>query len=107
MTLPETGDLVGFAGLHYIDGILEVNLGYALRRDLWRRGFGAQACRAALAVAAGLGLDEVVTVIDPANLASRRLAESLGFALWQPTTWSGLPRLIYRGQVGDEERVPP
>ena len=33
-----SGYLIGFSGLHYIDGMHEVNLGYAFRRDAWRRG---------------------------------------------------------------------
>lgn len=95
----EDDELLGFAGLHYLDGMREVNLGYALRRDLWRQGLASEACRAVLAATSDLCLEEVVAVIDPDNRRSQRLAEGLGLRLWRRTTWSGLPRLVYRIEV--------
>jgi [ribosomal protein S5]-alanine N-acetyltransferase len=92
-----SGYLIGFSGLHYIDGMREVNLGYAFRRDAWRRGFGTEVCRKVLDVGLNtLGLGEIVAVISPANIASMRLAEKVGMAYWKKTTWSGLPRIVYR-----------
>ena len=92
-----SGYLIGFSGLHYIDGMREVNLGYAFRRDAWRRGFGTEVCQKVLDIGLNtLRLSEIVAVISPANIASMRLAEKVGMAYWKRTTWSGLPRIVYR-----------
>lgn len=90
-------ELVGFSGLHYIDGMAEVNVGYALRRDRWGLGYGTEVCRAALDHGFGvLGLTEIVAVIAPQNTASRHLAEKCGLSFWKELTWSGRERVVYR-----------
>jgi len=92
----ETGTLVGFAGLHHIDGMAEVNVGYALVLGCWRRGLGAVLCRLLLTYGlADLGLPEIVAVIDPRNSASLALAERCGLGFRRQLTWQGRPRLLY------------
>ena len=95
----EAERLIGFAGLHHIDGMREVNLGYALQRSVWRRGYGREACLAILDIGfTVLRLPEIVAVISPQNTPSQRLAEELGFSVWKETRWSGQPRLVYRAR---------
>ena len=92
----ETGALVGFAGLHHIDGMAEVNAGYALVPGCWRRGLGTELCRLLLAHGfADLGLPEIVAVIDPRNDASLTLAERCGLGFRRQFTWQGRPRVLY------------
>lgn len=56
------------------------DLGYAIRPDHWNRGFATEAVRAALGEARdALGLGEVWATVDPANAASCRVMEKLGF----------------------------
>lgn len=56
------------------------DLGYAIRPEFWNRGFATEAVRAALAEARdSLGLREMWATVDPANVASRRVMEKLGF----------------------------
>ena len=91
----DSRDLIGFAGLHHIAGIAEVNLGYVLLPAYWRRGLGAELCAALLAHGfTGLGLPEVVAVVDPRNVASVALAERSGLTLCGETTWQGQSRLV-------------
>lgn len=92
-----TGELIGFAGLHHIQDMAEVNVGYALRRDRWGAGYGTEVCRAALGVGFGeLGLEEIVAVIAPQNAASRRLAERCGLSFWRELNWLGRARVVHR-----------
>ena len=92
-----SGYLVGFSGLHYIDGMPEANLGYAFRRSAWRRGFGTEVCQRVIDIGLNeMGLSEIVAVISPENTPSMRLAEKVGMAYWKKTTWSGQPRIVYR-----------
>jgi [ribosomal protein S5]-alanine N-acetyltransferase len=92
----ETGALVGFAGLHHIDGMTEVNVGYALVPDCWRRGLGGELCRSLLAHGfADLDLPEIVAVVDPRNAASLALAERCGLGFRRQFTWQGRLRALY------------
>ena len=91
----DSGALIGFAGLHHIAGMAEVNLGYALLPAYWRRGLGAELCAALLAHGfTDLRLPEIVAVVDPRNLASVALAERSGLAINRETTWQGQQRLV-------------
>lgn len=66
--------LVGFHG-----GERRSGFGYLLRRDLWRRGIGLEASRAAIDFAfAKLGFDRLELWIHEGNRASIALAEKLG-----------------------------
>ena len=90
-----SGELIGFAGLHHIAGMAEVNLGYALAPARWRRGLGTEACAVLLSHGfADLGLPEIVAVVDPRNAASCALAERSGLRFRRETTWQGQPRLV-------------
>jgi ribosomal-protein-alanine N-acetyltransferase len=92
----DSGALIGFAGLHHIAGMAEVNLGYALVPAYWRRGLGAELCAWLLAYGfIDLGLPEIVAVVDPRNAASVALAERSGLTLRGQTTWQGQPRVVF------------
>jgi RimJ/RimL family protein N-acetyltransferase len=74
---------IGFAGLneprfeaHFTPA---VEVGWRLARDHWGHGYATEAARAAVGFGfAKLGLDEVVSMIVPANTRSRHVAERLG-----------------------------
>jgi ribosomal-protein-alanine N-acetyltransferase len=73
------GRVVGEAGLQVLEGGPDVELGYTLSHAAWGRGFATEAARAVLHWAfAGLGLERVVAVADPANAASLRVLDKLG-----------------------------
>jgi RimJ/RimL family protein N-acetyltransferase len=92
----DSGALLGFAGLHHIAGMVEVNIGYALLPSVWRHGLGTELCRALLEYGfTGFGLPEVVAVVDPRNAASVALAERSGLTLRGETTWQGQARLVF------------
>lgn len=62
-------------------GILEV--GYVLKKEFWRMGYGSAICQEILVKANRLYPElEVIAIIDPDNLASRTLLEKNGFELY-------------------------
>jgi RimJ/RimL family protein N-acetyltransferase len=74
-----SGSLVGRVGLHYPEGWPDRELAWTLARPYWGRGFAHEAARAALAHAfETLGWQRVISLIDPHNHRSIRLAERLG-----------------------------
>ena len=71
-----TGALIGFAGLHHIAGMPEVNVGYAFEKSRWGHGYATETCRAMIAYGFDrVALPEIVAVIAPQNRASIRVAE--------------------------------
>jgi RimJ/RimL family protein N-acetyltransferase len=74
-----TGGFVGRAGLHYPEGWPDREVGWALARAFWGRGLAFEAAQAALAHAfIAQGWTRAVSLIDPDNARSIRLAERLG-----------------------------
>ncbi|HEX5316833.1 MAG TPA: GNAT family N-acetyltransferase [Candidatus Kapabacteria bacterium] len=78
--LRESGDQIGNAGLMRteVNGKLEVDLGYIIHANYWRKGFGLEAASAVLNYGTERGIDRIVANMAHDNLASRRVAERLG-----------------------------
>ena len=77
------GGLIGFAGLaipSFLPSVLPaVEVGWRLSRSAWGRGLATEAGRASLSHAwEVLGLEQVLSIIDPGNTASMRVARKLG-----------------------------
>lgn len=81
IVLREGGNLIGTCTLHGVQAASRrAELGYALARDHWGRGYMDEALRALVAHAFGpLGLHRLEADIDPRNAASARSLERLGF----------------------------
>jgi RimJ/RimL family protein N-acetyltransferase len=74
-----TRAFIGRVGLHYPEGWPEREVGWALARPYWGRGFAVEAARAALNHAFNtLNWPRAISLIDPRNAPSIRLAERLG-----------------------------
>jgi RimJ/RimL family protein N-acetyltransferase len=94
----ETGELVGDAGLTRTDveGVAEIELGWVVRPDRWGLGYATEAGAAWRDRALGeLGLRRIVSLIRPANVASRRVAEKLGMIVEREAVWNDVPHLVY------------
>lgn len=78
----DSGGLIGYCGLFDypdINGRPEIEIGYRLARAHWGHGYATEAVRAARDYAFGaLGLTRLIALIDPANVASTRVAEKVG-----------------------------
>jgi len=76
---------IGYCGLSWfpdVGGSPETEIGYRLVRARWGQGYATEAARAVLQQAfESLGLERVVAIIDPASIASIRVAQKLGMAL--------------------------
>ena len=77
----ETGNFVGQVGLveQRVDGESETEIGYLLLRRYWGRGFATEAALAARDHGFGtLGRERLISLIDPRNEPSMRVAERIG-----------------------------
>jgi RimJ/RimL family protein N-acetyltransferase len=91
-----SGSLVGRVGLHFPEGWPDRELAWTLARPYWGRGFALEAARAALAHAFDrLGWTRVISLIDPDNRRSIRLAERLGESFEEEVTVRGYSLSLY------------
>lgn len=82
-----SGRLAGRAGIEnrMIDGVLCRELGYLIRKDMQRQGYGYEASRAIIRYAfETLELDELYLCADKRNIPSIALGQKLGFSLYAP-----------------------
>jgi RimJ/RimL family protein N-acetyltransferase len=91
-----SGRLVGRVGAFYPEGWPDFEVGWALARDCWGKGYATESARCALAYAfTELGRDHVISLIHPANVASIRVAERIGERLERTSELFGRRVLIY------------
>lgn len=77
----ESGHFIGRCGLlpWTIDQRPEVEVAYLLDKAYWGQGLGTEAAQAILAYGfEQLGLSRLICLIDPANLASLKVAQKIG-----------------------------
>jgi [ribosomal protein S5]-alanine N-acetyltransferase len=93
-----TGQCIGECGilLQQLEGVREHEIGYRLNPDFWGRGIATEAASACRDHGfATLGLDRLVSIIDPQNAASIRVAEKVGMIRERSDVFHGIPVSIY------------
>lgn len=96
---PLDASFVGRGGLRHalVEGVDEVEVGYALMSEYWGRGLATEFARAALAIAfTRLALPNVVSFTQPTNFASRRVMEKCGLTFERNIVYADLPHVLYR-----------
>ena len=99
--LKDNNQFIGRCGLlpWQIDGQLEVEIAYLLDKAYWKQGLATEAARAILHYGFGqLQLSRLICLIDPANVASQKVAERIGLTLERTVDGidgDNLPTLIY------------
>ena len=87
-----SGAFIGFVGLVYQDGWTEgehnTEVGWRLDPAYWGEGLATEGAMASVRYGLGeLGLERIISIIQPENLASRRVAEKAGLTLRGETCW--------------------
>jgi RimJ/RimL family protein N-acetyltransferase len=91
----DDGRMIGRTGLWNPEGWFGVEVGWRLDRDTWGHGYATEAASATLEWAwASLDSDRILSVIDPRNTASMRVAERLGMRLLRHDESDGTPVVI-------------
>ena len=77
-----SGDLVGRVGFHQPDPWPDFELGWTLGRKAWGKGYATEAARRCLDYArVEMARTHLISLIDPENVASIRVAERIGETL--------------------------
>jgi RimJ/RimL family protein N-acetyltransferase len=98
MILKAEDMLIGYCGLipQLVDDSPEVEIGYLVARPYWRQGFASEAAVACRDYAFHqLGLRRLISLIDPANVASIGVARKVGMSLEKQSFWQGKLMNVY------------
>ncbi|SFL77065.1 Protein N-acetyltransferase, RimJ/RimL family [Paenibacillus sp. 1_12] len=81
--LKDTHVCIGDCGLikQQINGKTEIEVGYHISKQHWSKGYASEAALACKEYGFyQVGLSKLVSIIDPRNMASIRVAEKIGFS---------------------------
>jgi ribosomal-protein-alanine N-acetyltransferase len=102
----DTGKFVGRCGLQPLSDTPEIELGYALRREFWGKGYATEGSLAALRFGFETArLGRIVAIARPENGGSRRVMEKVGMTYEKTgpspygvgeVVWYGLSRERFR-----------
>ena len=94
----DSGAFAGRGGLAWtsIEDLAEVELPWSIEPRLHGLGLATEAALAAIAGAREIGLELVVALTLPNNVASQRVAEKAGFEQDGECEHAGLPHLLFR-----------
>jgi RimJ/RimL family protein N-acetyltransferase len=91
-----SGEMVGRVGVWQPEGWPGLEAAWTLRRKHWGKGYASEAARGAIAYALDvLNASHVISLIDPANSASIRVAQRVGETLEGRTEVYGHEALVY------------
>ncbi|MEO5719093.1 MAG: GNAT family N-acetyltransferase [Chthoniobacterales bacterium] len=94
----EENRLIGYCGFfrQVVDDVNEIEIGYRLHPEYWKRGLATEAAQAVRAYAFDvLKLARVISLIHPVNHASRRVTEKNGMTLEKTTVFRGSPAQVF------------
>jgi len=80
---------IGRCGLipQLVDGQQEIEIGYLLAKEYWRRGLGTEAACASRDYGfQQLGIERLISLIDPGNIASQKVAMKVGLTYEKTAT---------------------
>lgn len=96
--------IIGMCGLIQRPNLAHPDLGYAFLPEYFGKGFAFEACTASIAAASrNFGMPRLLAIVNPDNMASRRLLKKLGFRLQEVrVVHTGEPALcIYHCEPGN------
>jgi RimJ/RimL family protein N-acetyltransferase len=94
-----TSAVVGRGGLQHtrVAGAGEVEAGWAIAPERWGEGLATELAHASVEAGFGtLGLEHIIALALPTNVASRRVMEKSGFAYERDVVYSGMAHVLYR-----------
>ena len=93
-------NFIGFCGLtiHKLDDEKEyIELGYKINKNFWNQGYASESALVIKEYARDvLGLKDLISIIEPSNHASIRVAEKVGLKFWKKSFFNNEIVNIYR-----------
>lgn len=103
IALPDANRLIGNCRLARIKGKPgEADIAYFLNSNYWGRGYATEAAHALLQYGfKELGLERIIALCEPENIASRRVMEKLGMQAQEPVTHYAADGNFHQGEFRD------
>ncbi|GAB4004105.1 hypothetical protein GCM10028772_09490 [Nocardioides ultimimeridianus] len=103
-----TGEFVGDCGLtmQEVEGEWYVEAGWHVRSALQRQGYASEAAAAVRTAAADGGVEHLVAIIRPSNVASQRVAMRIGLTLEREVHKNGGPALVFGADLRSDVVAP-
>lgn len=98
VVLRESGEFIGRCGMtvEEYEGISEPELGWTFARAHWGHGYATEAATAAMKHwFDDLRFRRIISLIDPQNVSSERVALRIGMTLDRQVRWKGKPANLY------------
>lgn len=102
MVREEDNQRIGHAGLvsQLVDGTEELEIGYWIAPEYWGQGYAKEAASGIRDYAIGkLGKKRLVSLIQPGNEASKKVAQSVGMSLEKEIAMGGKDVCVYALEV--------
>jgi RimJ/RimL family protein N-acetyltransferase len=91
------GRMIGWCGIEYLKELGETEIAYLLDRGYWNRGYATEAARFSVEFGLDeLGLEKIIALAFPENIASRRVMEKIGMVYEKMTHVWNLDLVQYR-----------
>lgn len=98
LVLKDSGEFVGDCGLTLqdVDGVEELEVGYHVKKSLWRRGLATEAATACRDHAFEVvGVDKLIALVRAENEPSAGVARKLGMTVEKETMRVGMRHLVF------------
>ena len=91
------GEIIGWVGLQFLPELDETEVGFLLDRPFWGKGYATEAALASLEFGfEHFGLDHIIALVHPENLASRRVIEKCGMCYTETLSLWGIELMRYQ-----------
>jgi RimJ/RimL family protein N-acetyltransferase len=98
----EDGCVVGWNGLEFLAELSETEVAYLLTKRVWGRGYASEAAREAIRFGfETVGLNAIIGLVHPDNIASISVLEKCGLRFANRITLWGMAMSRYRIARGD------
>lgn len=93
-----SSEFLGDCGLtpQTVEGVADIEVGWHTKKAFWKQGFATEAAPACRDLGFNnFGLRRMISIIDPENIPSRRVAEKIGMRPERTAIHGGIPQVIY------------
>jgi ribosomal-protein-alanine N-acetyltransferase len=98
----KSGELIGHCGLRFIPEIEETEVLYAFGKEFWGKGYATEAARSSVQYGFhNIGLDRIIALAVPENIASRRVMEHCGLKHEKDAHLFGMDVVYYAMNRGE------